>query len=164
MYEIERRFLINDLSAAMQDIVDHHVKTEEIVQGYLSTDQEKTIRVRMTRNKSTGANPAFLTVKGKTTGIRKIEIETEIGVAQALQLYINFRSGSIKKTRHTIMLNDMIWELDEFDAPMTGLWIAEIELKDEDQPIVIPAWAGEEISHDRRYSNANMSKKPWPFK
>jgi adenylate cyclase len=159
MYEIERRFLIKDFNAMWQDIVDHGTITEEINQGYLSTDKDKTIRVRLTKNRTSGANPAYLTVKGKTVGIKKIEIEEEISVSNAAALYTNFCETKISKVRHSVKLNGMIWELDEFDLYK---WIAEIELTSEDQEIILPTWLGEEITHDHRYSNANMSKTGWP--
>ena len=163
MYEIERRFLIKDFDAMWQDIVDHGTENEEIHQGYMSTDQNKTIRVRLTTNRTTGANPAFLTVKGKTVGIKKMEIEEEISVINALALYQNFCETKIYKVRHSVKLNGMIWELDEFPGDLDHRrWIAEIELTSEDQEIVLPSWLGEEITSDHRYSNANMSKTGWP--
>ena len=55
----------------------------------------------------------------------------------------------------------MDWEVDEFHGENSGLTVAEIELEEENQPIQIPDWVGEEISNDHRYFNANLSKNPF---
>jgi adenylate cyclase len=39
--------------------------------------------------------------------------------------------------------------------------VAEVELQSEDQVFERPAWLGEEVSHDRRYANANLLKQPY---
>jgi adenylate cyclase len=39
--------------------------------------------------------------------------------------------------------------------------VAEIELPTEDTPFVLPTWAGEEVTQDARYFNANLSENPY---
>jgi adenylate cyclase len=39
--------------------------------------------------------------------------------------------------------------------------VAEIELEAEDQAFSRPDWIGEEVTHDARYFNANLLKRPY---
>ena len=60
-----------------------------------------------------------------------------------------FRDNRISKTI----------ELDVFDEPYKGFVLAEVEFPDEETAAAyVPAgWFGEEVTGDRRYSNAQMS-------
>jgi CYTH domain-containing protein len=51
--------------------------------------------------------------------------------------------------------------VDEFLGENQGLILAEVELADERQRIPLPDWAGEEVSHDPRYYNANLVRHPF---
>ena len=70
--EIERKFLVN--REAWPTPPDSGVLYR---QGYLSVDPERTVRVRI------AGEDAFLTVKGLTRGIERLEFEYLIPVADA---------------------------------------------------------------------------------
>ena len=53
------------------------------------------------------------------------------------------------------------WEVDEFLGPNEGLVVAEIELPDESTEFPKPEWLGDEVSHDPRYYNNNLSTRPY---
>ena len=53
------------------------------------------------------------------------------------------------------------WEVDEFLGDNEGLVVAEIELESETQIFAKPAWIGEEVSGDSRYTNANLARNPY---
>ena len=63
--EIERKFLISPEKLSEIRLTDG----EKISQGYLSTDIEKTVRVRIKKNRG------FLSVKTKNIGIVRNEFE-----------------------------------------------------------------------------------------
>jgi CYTH domain-containing protein len=42
-----------------------------------------------------------------------------------------------------------------------GLVVAEIELTSEDQQFDKPDWMGEEVTHDPRYYNSSLVRKPF---
>jgi adenylate cyclase len=65
----------------------------------------------------------------------------------------------IEKNRYRILIGDLVWEVDEFFGDNAGLVVAEVELQSEDQVFERPAWLGKEVSHDRRYANANLLLK-----
>ncbi len=149
--EIERKFLVN------KSIWDNIKKPEgnHIIQAYIYTSIEKTIRVRITKGKG------FLTIKGKTEGIARTEYEYEIPVSDAKNLITNFSGPSIDKIRYAIPVNNHIWEVDVFLGNNKGLLVAEIELKTEDEVFEKPSWIGKEVSHDKRYYNASLESNPF---
>jgi len=129
-------------------------------QGYLSTVAERTVRVRLIRDKG------WLTIKGITVGATRAEYEYEIPSDEASEMLDNLcERPLIEKTRYRVEHQGLIWEVDEFDGDNAGLIIAEVELEEEDQTIVLPDWVGEEVTGDARFFNANLIANPystWP--
>jgi CYTH domain-containing protein len=146
--EIERKFLVK------KEVWEEIKKPEpfDILQGYLTNEKEKTIRVRI-KNKT-----AFLTIKGATEGITRQEFEYEIPLTDAQLLLKNFCSKFINKKRYEIEHQGQLWEVDEFEHPNKGLILAEIELKHEAEKIVLPKWVDKEVSDNPEYFNSNMLK------
>lgn len=162
MFEIERKFLVT-ADVPWSDAI----KMEKITQGFMSTDPSKTIRVRLVEE-LTGKQEisAYLTVKGKTTGISRREIETSIDFGVASELLVHFCNEGkiIEKIRHIIPdAHGQMWEVDRFRTNNKGLIVAELELSSEDQEVILPMWVAGEVTNDHRYSNASLAKCPWPF-
>ena len=134
-------------------------KATHIVQGYLNSALERTVRVRVRDDKG------YLTVKGKSnaSGVARFEWEKEIAVADAYSLLELCEPGVIDKTRYLVENTDgrHIWEIDSFHGDNEGLVVAEIELADEDEPFDRPAWLGEEVTGDERYYNSMLMKNPY---
>lgn len=149
MIEIERKFLVNKkLWRAVE-------KGSKIKQGYLSVDPERVVRVRIADDK------AFLTIKGKTKGIVRTELEYEIPKIEAevlIKLCLNF---PVEKTRYKEKINGIVWEVDVFEGENSGLVMAEVELNDENQEVDLPDWIGDEVSFDSRYYNSWLSGNPF---
>lgn len=139
-FEIERKFLVKDHSyVAMAD------SAKILRQAYLSTRPESTVRVR------TVDKCGYLTVKSKNIGAIRHEWEYEIPYDDALEMMSNCAATPvIEKIRYNVGR----WEIDEFRNSLSGLTIAEIELKDENEKIAIPEFIGEEITGDSRYYNS----------
>ncbi len=146
--EIERKFLVKNNNWENQ--VDSFVV---IKQGFLSTDAERTVRIRISDEK------AFLTIKGKSTGATRTEFEYSIPHNEAVQLLKLCKPTIIEKVRFFINVNNHTWELDVFEGGNLGLIIAEIELNSEDETFDLPDWVGEEVTGDVRYYNSILSKK-----
>lgn len=152
MIEIERKFLV----------VSNAYKTEafkqsRIVQGFLNTHKERTVRVRIQGNKG------FLTVKGLSSndGLSRFEWEKELSVSECEDLLKLCEKGVIEKTRYEIKLANHIFEVDEFYGDNEGLVIAEIELLHETEVFEKPSWLGKEVTGDIRYYNSQLSKQPY---
>ena len=147
--EIERKFLVIPGAWSPGD------RGCPIQQGYLCLDPERTVRVRIAGER------AFMTVKGRTTGISRTEIEFPLAMEDAENLMDLCHRPRIEKTRHELVHGGMTWEIDVFHGENDGLIVAEVELPSEDHPFESPAWLGVEVSEDHRYSNAALSKQPF---
>ena len=149
--EIERKYKVNrNLWAKLDKPVG-----DRILQGFLSTDKKRTIRVRV-RNKR-----GSLTIKGITTNISREEFEFPVPYDIAIAVIKKFASGVIEKIRYTIPFKGKDWEIDEFLGSNKGLIIAEVELKSEDEVVVLPEWVEKEVSDNARYYNVNLSTYPY---
>ena len=149
MIEIERKFLVSNLNACLQ----LHTKSKRIVQGYLSFDPARTVRVRKTDTK------AFLTIKGKSnaTGDTRFEWEKEIPENEATQLLDLCLGQTIRKTRYFIPHKSNMFEVDVFSGKLQGLVIAEVELSADDEQLDLPIWIGEEVTGDPRFYNSDLA-------
>ena len=150
--EIERKFRVKG------DYKNHVIKDTKIVQGFLSTVPERTVRVRIKGDKG------FLTVKGigNESGASRFEWEKEISVEDAKDLMAICEPGVIDKTRYIVKADgDLVFEVDEFYGENEGLTVAEIELPSEDTVFTKPEWLGEEVTGEVKYYNSMLMKNPY---
>lgn len=156
MFEIERKFLLKPGREWAPFVTESH----RIAQGYVTGGgATNTVRVRILDAE------AFLTIKGPTSGIRRLEFEYRIPVQDAKTMLAELCGGqTIDKTRHHVMVGDLLWTIDEFHGSHEGLLLAEVELTDEKTQIELPHWASREVSDDPRYFNANLIGAPTPPK
>jgi len=148
--EIERKFKVRS------DEYKKIGKPLNCKQGYFDTQNEPLVRVRIMGEK------AYLTLKGKNDGIRRLEFEYEIPVLDAEELLSNFCSTTlIKKNRYILSIEEKIWEVDEFLGENFGLVIAEVELLSENDNFNKPNWIGQEVSHDTKYYNYKLVEHPY---
>lgn len=152
MVEIERKFLV------LSDNYKKEAATKKrIVQGYLNSNPERTVRVRIK------GDQGFLTIKGKSNdaGTTRMEWEKEIPVSDAEQLLLLCEKGAIDKIRYEIKSGIHTFEVDEFFGDNEGLTVAEIELSDENEAFEKPSWLGKEVTGDQRYYNSQLSNNPF---
>src|SRR5690554_3531753 len=152
MIEIERKFLVKNNSFKNEAFKKIHIK-----QGFLNSDKERTVRVRLTDSQG------FLTVKGLSgnNGLSRFEWEKEISKTDAEALFELCEKGMIEKTRHLVEIENHIFEIDEFFGDNEGLIIAEIELNHATELFKKPAWLGEEVTGNIKYYNSQLSKQPY---
>lgn len=148
--ETERKFLLNN-----SEWRDKAFTRKEIAQGYLTTNPDRTVRVRISNQE------AFITIKDKTHGNTRPEFEYTIPVADAQQLIRLCEEPVIKKTRHLVRYRGQVWEIDEFYGENEGLIVAEVELATPNECVDLPTWVGQEVSHLRRYFNASLTAYPY---
>ncbi len=149
--EIERKFLVKG------EFIDQAEEKLNIVQGYLSLDKERTVRIRI-QNEN-----AFLTIKGKTnaSGLSRYEWEKEIDCSEAKELLKLGIGSTIEKIRYRISVGKHIFEVDVFSGENKGLILAEVELTNETEVFEKPEWLGKEVSGDPQYYNANLVLNPF---
>lgn len=150
MNEIERKFLVRN-----DAYKNEAQKQTRIIQGFLNTDPERTVRVRIF------GNQGKLTVKGKSnsSGTTRFEWEHSISLEDAQALLKLCEPGIIDKIRYEIPVNSHVFEVDEFQGALKGLVIAEIELTDENESFAKPEWLGKEVTGNPEYYNSNLIKK-----
>jgi adenylate cyclase len=146
--EIERKFLVNGSDWKT-------VRPEFFRQGYLNTDPERTVRVRIADEK------AWLTIKGITRGCTRSEFEYSLPLKNAEELLELCEKPIIEKLRYKVPVEGHLWEVDEFLGENEGLVLAEIELEEEGQRIILPVWIEREVTDDPRYYNANLVEHPF---
>lgn len=152
MIEIERKFLVN-----LDTYKNDATSKERIVQGFLNTHPERTVRIRVK------GDSGYLTIKGKSNvaGTTRFEWEQEIPLVDAERLLELCEKGTIDKTRYNVPCGNHIYEIDEFQGENEGLVLAEIELQSEDEVFEKKDWLGEEVTGEIRYYNSQLSKLPY---
>ena len=152
MLEIERKFSVKNTT-----FLANAKESYKITQGYLNTDKNRTVRVRIKGDKG------FITVKGISSadGLQRFEWEKEIDVKDAEALLLLCEDFVIDKTRYLFPFNDVVFEIDVFEGANKGLIIAEVELQTTDQQFEKPDWLGEELTGDKRFYNAHLSNVPF---
>jgi adenylate cyclase len=149
--EIEHKFLL-----ASDDWRQHVSRSVKYRQGYLSSQATSSIRVRISNDH------AWLNIKTATIGTHRHEYEYEIPMADANEILTHLcRKPLIEKTRHFVIDNDHLWEIDEFEGDNQGLIVAEIELDVTGQLFSKPPWLGLEVTDDLRYYNNNLAIHPY---
>lgn len=149
--EIERKFLV-----AGENWKERADAGEAMRQGYLCVEDDRTVRVRLTQN------GAKMTVKGASEGIARSEYEYEIPRRDAREMIDALCIDTpIAKTRYRVDQGDHTWEVDVFEGANTGLVLAEVELRREDESVEIPDWVGREVTDDERYYNAYLTRHPF---
>ena len=149
--EIERKFLVKgDFKAVAK-------KEIRIIQGYLSSVPERTVRVRIKGDKG------YITIKGivSESGATRFEWEKEIPTIEVYDLLKICEPGVIDKSRFLVDVGKHTFEVDEFYGDNYGLTVAEVELSSEDEAFEKPEWLGEEVTGDPRYYNSMLLKNPY---
>ena len=152
MIEIERKFLVKS-----EGFKTDAFKKTRICQGFLNTDKERTVRVRVK------GNLGFITVKGKSSadGLSRFEWEKEIELDEAETLLKLCEPTIIDKMRYEIKMGPHIFEVDEFYGDNQGLIVAEVELESSNAVFDKPTWLGKEVTGDIKYYNSLLSKQPY---
>jgi adenylate cyclase len=148
--EIEHKYLVRvDLWNPTEDGVLYR-------QGYLCNVEERSVRVRI------AGQQAYLTIKGPTYGITRLEFEYAIPVGDAeIMLNLLCQHPLIEKTRYHQSFAGKTWEIDVFHGDNTGLVVAEIEVSSESEQFERPPWLGREVSTDLRYLNSSLVNNPY---
>ena len=148
--EIERKFLLLDDGWRASA-----VKRQRMTQGYLASGPRVSVRVRV------AGSEAALNIKSGGLVASRLEYEYAIPVDEARELLELCATPLIDKTRHFVPHGDFEWEVDEFHGDNDGLFVAELELEDENQEFPRPTWLGTEVTHLERYYNSRLARHPY---
>ena len=148
MIEIERKFLVK-----VSDYKKEAHRKTKIIQGYLTKDPKRTVRVRIRENQG------FLTIKGISSedGLSRFEWEKEIPINEAKELITLCLPTIIEKTRYEVTYKGVLFEVDEFEGTHSGLVLVEVELNSTEDIFEKPNWVGKEVTGDEKYYNSYLS-------
>ena len=148
--EIERRFLIKN-----DNWKEFITKKIYIEQGYLS----KSLDGWITRIRCTSKN-SKITLKKHIKGFSSLEFEYSIPRSDA-ETIMSDLSSTIKKERFFLEVEKKSWIIDCFKDNNYPLAIAEIELSNEDEDLLLPSFISREITGLTHYSNFNLANNPY---
>ena len=148
--EIERRFLIEN-----DNWKEFVTKKIFIEQGYLS----KNIDDWIIRIRSSGNNYK-IAFKKHIANFTNFEFEYSIPRKDGAIIISNL-SNIIKKERFFLEVENKSWIIDCFKENNYPLEIAEIELSQEEEELILPSLISKEITGITRYSNFSLANKPF---
>lgn len=145
--EIERKYLIHKLP---EDLESYPKKVIE--QAYLCT--EPVVRIRRQDDEY------ILTYKSKGLMVRE---EYNLPLTHESYEHLKGKTDGIllSKTRYCIPCQDgLTIELDIFDAPYQGLYLAEVEFptREMSEAFSAPDWFDEDVTFSSAYHNSTLSR------
>ena len=149
MIEKERKFKVKS-----KTFISLSHKMINIKQGYLSKDNNLSVRIRISEKNS------YLCIKGPSSknGISRFEFEKKISLIEGKKLLKLCLPRIISKKRYFIEYKNQLFEVDVFEGFLKGIILAEIELNSESQQISLPNWVGEEVTGITSFYNSQLSK------
>ena len=148
--EIERRFLLkND---EWKKYITHQTLIE---QGYLSHNLEDwIIRIRFN-----GKNYR-IALKKHIKNFTNYEFEYLIPISEG-QKIMGTITNTIKKERFFLEVDQRNWIIDCFKDKNFPLQIAEIELTEEKEEVILPTFLSREITGLKIFTNFSLTKYPY---
>ena len=148
--EIERRFLLKN-----DNWKKFITKKVFIEQGYLSKSLDDwIIRIRFT------GKDFKITLKKHIQSFTNYEFEYSIPQKDG-ETIMSELSNTIKKERFFLEVEKKFWIIDCFKEYNYPLEIAEIELSNEQEDLILPSFISKEITGLKHYSNFSLSNKPF---
>ena len=148
--EIERRFLIKN-----DNWKKFITKKIFIEQGYLSKSLEDwIIRIRFT------GKDYKIALKKHIESFTNFEFEYSIPRNDG-ETIMSSLSNTIKKERFYLEIERKSWIIDCFKEKNYPLEIAEIELSNEKEDLILPPFISKEITGLKNFSNFSLTNKPF---
>ena len=149
-FEIERRFLIKNDN--WKEFINKKIYIE---QGYLSNSLDNwIIRIRFT------GKDYKIALKKHIESFKTFEFEYSIPREDGETIMSNL-SNTIKKERFFLEVEKKFWIIDCFKDNNYPLEIAEIELSNEEEDLLLPSFISKEITGLTHYSNFSLAKNPF---
>ena len=177
--EIERRFLVRSIPTNLEN--DTHLRqwyvpsssiefNDNIIlngiklslaignkwnQSVYNSLKQKDLSIRIRLD----GRVAILCIKAPMEGISRYEYECKLqNYTFVEKMLVDSNWPMVEKQRWKIKADDgHLWELDQFLGLNAGLWLAEIELNDENEDFVVPNWVGLDVTHENRFSSSRLS-------
>jgi CYTH domain-containing protein len=119
--------------------------------GLIAVYKDRKVRVRIS------GDIATIAIKGPRIGIVRPEFEYEIPIVDAERMLSTLcQDDTLEKQRFFVEDAGATWQVDVYGGILQGVVIAEIELKQESQELILPRWIGKEVTGDSFYKKVNM--------
>ncbi|MEY8829278.1 CYTH domain-containing protein [Sedimentitalea sp. XS_ASV28] len=151
--EVERKFLV----AELPDLT--RARAVRIRQGYL-TSKADSVEIRLRQKGDT-----YLTTLKKGAGLERVECEANISEVHFDAFWPATEGRRVEKTRWSGQLaGGATFELDIFEGTLAPLVLVEVEFGTvkEATGFQPPAWFGQDVTDDARYSNASLAASGAP--
>jgi adenylate cyclase len=103
---------------------------------------------------------ATVAIKGPRVGIVRPEFEYQIPIADAERMHSTIcQDDTLEKQRFFVEDAGATWHVDVYGGILQGVVIAEIELKQESQELILPRWIGKEVTGDSFYKKIKMRER-----
>ena len=148
--EIERRFLIKNNK--WKEFITHKTVIE---QGYLSSNLDDwIIRIRFN-----GEN-FKIALKKHIKNFTNYEYEYLIPNSEGEKIMATL-PNTVKKDRFFLVVDQKNWVVDCFKDKNSPLEIAEIELSEEKEEVILPSFLSREITGLKVFTNLSLTKNPF---
>ena len=148
--EIERRFLIKNNE--WKEFITHKTFIE---QGYLSSNLDDwIIRIRFN-----GEN-FKIALKKHIKNFTNYEYEYLIPNSEGEKIMATL-PNTVKKDRFFLVVDQKNWIVDCFKDKNSPLEIAEIELSEEKEEVILPSFLSREITGLKVFTNLSLTKNPF---
>lgn len=175
--EIERKFVVPLKHHDLFLNLPPGINQIEMTQAYLSSENGKTVRLRIGRRaytlKPSGSmkwhEDCFITIKGQSDdgGLTRSEWEEEFPFETAKDIIKTLNLPALKKVRNVVLNGEDIWVVDILKVWETPgrppnlfhyLIVAEYEHHDPERvkKVELPSWIGREVTGDHRFSMSNL--------
>ncbi|MDB5676586.1 MAG: hypothetical protein JWM65_3568 [Sphingomonas bacterium] len=148
--EHERRFLVRAECLPPLDRAEARLIEDRYIDG---------ARLRL-RRMSGGARPTLLKLTRKYGGPRPEPITTLYLDPAEYALLSNLPAAPLIKHRHHLPIGDHWFGLDVFAGALAGLMLCEIEAESPEvlASIVLPDWAGDEVTDHPAFAGAALAR------
>lgn len=168
IFEKNRLFILKDDQKCFININETNIenllyeffeKTNDLEKYKFNAKNNNVFRIRTVNSKNDKI--AFLTLKGKNSGISRTELEYVIDYNESIEILKKFCDKIIEKTRYEYLFDNKLWEIDVFQEQNEGLIVAELELSNENETFNKPNFILEDVSLDYKYYNNNLLNNPF---
>lgn len=155
--EIERKFLVDpEKLAKITQSKYWRKKAKHMVSSFAYFKIQGEDKISQIRVSHVQGKKCKLNAKGNLDHYTRPEWESEIDESTATDIIANAKYV-MHRTRHKIKINGLIWNVDELIDKYKGIYLAEIEIPEENFPIIYLPCISVEVTNDPTFYYSNLA-------
>ena len=160
--EIERKFLIDPIKFKeyLNSCDKYNKSFKTIIQFYPYIDDHMEVRIRLTDDLGYMFTKYFnnANLLSRREFVSVMDEET----CKEYKKYIETHNVKyIEKNRYNVFYKGHLFEIDCFKKDNEGLYLAEVEIENENEYIELPEFIIKEVTGDTKYYNKNLYINPY---